>query len=366
VIPQNLPDYVDRGGEQVWRPPYTARDAEVFGFVLAADQTAIDALVRRDLVTPTLGACDYRCAHANVMVTFANIGRLASGDPRDELRGYLPEREVSVWCLVADVAGTGPTSRLLWYLPYVFTDSGQTVATGREVYGYPKQVGTFDANYPAALEGGGVTTVSGLSIDPFDPKQAASPRPMILADRSPGTGAVAAGASWAEEVAVWFPGSLSVNAGLPFGPQPQGSATITPANAPPPAGPSVLPPWVRAVLDQLEGRALRGTAEDMIADMAAGGRPTLVFLKQFRDVECPTKACYQAVVEAPISIDPVGARYEALDPGLFRITIEDWASQPIASELGIAAGQPLTPERAFHAEFSFDIQVGLEVWRAPT
>ena len=78
-----------------------------------------------------------------------NIGRLASGDPHDELRGYLREREVSVWCLVADVAETGPTSRLLWYLPYVFTDSGQTVATGREVYGYPKQVGTFDADYPA-------------------------------------------------------------------------------------------------------------------------------------------------------------------------------------------------------------------------
>ena len=38
--------------------------------------------------------------------------------------------EVSVWCLVADVNAGG---RLGWYLPYVFTDSPQTMATGREV-----------------------------------------------------------------------------------------------------------------------------------------------------------------------------------------------------------------------------------------
>jgi hypothetical protein len=273
---------------------------------------------------------------------------------------------VSVWCLVADATPTGPTSRLLWYLPYVFTDSGQTVATGREVYGYPKQVGTFDDTYPANLEGGGITTVQGLSIDPYDPNQQAVPRPMISAERSPGPGTVPAGTSWADEISLWFPGGLSVNASLPFGPQKKGSAAITPAKAPPPPKPSLLPPWVRGVLDQLEGRALRGSPDDMIADMVGGGRPSLVFLKQFRDVECPTKACHQAVVEAPISIDPVGASYEALDPNLFKITVEDWASHPIASELGVAAGQPVVPQRAFHAEFNFDIQLGLEVWRAPT
>ena len=94
--------------------------------------------------------------------------------------------------------------------------------------------------------------------------------------------------------------------------------------------------------------------------------PTLVFLKQFRDATCPTKACYQAVVEAPLAVEPVGARFRALDPGDFTITIEDWASHPLAYDFGIPAKTPLTPEYAFRAEFGFDIMLGEEVWRAST
>jgi hypothetical protein len=37
--------------------------------------------------------------------------------------------------------------------------------------------------------------------------------------------------------------------------------------------------------------------------LAMAMNPTLVFLKQFRDVECPTKACYQAIVEARTDVD---------------------------------------------------------------
>ena len=62
---------------------------------------------------------------------------------------------------------------------------------------------------------------------------------------------------------------------------------------------------------------------------------------------------------------PSTASYEALDPQAFTITVEEWASHPIASELGLRSGE-LSPELAFQAEFDFDIQLGLEVWRAPT
>ena len=118
------------------------------------------------------------------------------------------------------------------------------------------------------------------------------------------------------------------------------------------------------MLDTLLGRGVTESADDLIAEMVEN--PTLVFLKQFRDVSCPTKACYQAIVEAPLAIHLSTASYEALDPQAFTITVEEWASHPIASELGLHAGSPLTPELAFRAEFDFDIQLGLEVWRAPT
>jgi hypothetical protein len=118
------------------------------------------------------------------------------------------------------------------------------------------------------------------------------------------------------------------------------------------------------MLSAVEGRTLTGNPNDLIADLVTD--TTLVFLKQFRDVSCATKACYQAVIEAPLAVQPLGASYERLDPGLFELTVQSWASDPIAEELGIPAGQAIVPERAFRASFGFDILLGLEVWRAPT
>ena len=173
MIPENLPDYVDRGGRQVWRPPYTASGAKLFGFVLEADSAAIDSLLHRDLNEPAGGAVDYRCAHPSVIVVFAAIEQLASGDPLDKQRGYMSELEVSVWCLAADVTAG---SRLVWYLPYVFVDSGQAVASGREVYGYPKQIGLFEDDYPDKLENGGTTTVRRRRSSPTGRTRRRAPR----------------------------------------------------------------------------------------------------------------------------------------------------------------------------------------------
>jgi hypothetical protein len=366
LVPYTLPDYVELGGRQVYQPPYSARHAEIFGFVLGADRAAIDGLLREAFTEPSKGAVDYRCAHQNIVITFAQIRRLSSLDEPDSRLGYLPESEVSVWCLSADVVATG---RLVWYLPYVFTDTGQTVVTGREVYGYAKQIGTFPADYPSALRTDGVTTVEALSINPFDPDEEASLRPMITATRGVvARGAqetVPAGASALEEFVTAFPHEeIEVSTDIPFGPTPEPSAAITPIGEPPPSGPPGAPPWVRRLLDVVSGRGLLGDSFELVIDMI--NNPKLIFLKQFRDVLCPTKACYQAVVEAPLGVHLLSANYRALDPDLFEITVENWDSHPIASDLGVPARTPLTPIRAFHAALDFDIQLGEEVWRAAT
>jgi hypothetical protein len=359
MIPGTLPDYVERGGRQVWRPPYTARGATLFGFVLDADADAIHLLLEHVFNEPSSGAVDYRCAHPSVIVIFAAIERLASADPRDAERGYLSELEASVWCLAADVTAGG---RLLWYLPYVFVDAGQAVASGREVYGYPKQAGFFEDGYPDKLENGGTTTVSAPAIDPFGKDERATPCPMLSVDRDQAA---------AELADVGFPHLVDVlTQGLdipndrPTGPPPRPSGAITPAGVPPPRRTPAfsVPAWAgRRVLDTLLGREEIDDAGGLVAEMI--GNPTLVFLKQFRDVACPTKACYQAIVEAPLALHPTSASYQALDPQAFRVTVGEWASHPIASDLGLLTS-PLVPGLAFRAEIAFDIQLGHEVWRA--
>lgn len=361
TVPCNLPDYVERGGEQVWRAPYRASDTTLLGLVLPADQAAIDLLLQRDLVGPSGGQLDYRCAHANVVVICADITRMASTDKVGATHGWIHEREVSLWCLVADkTAG----EKLVWYLPYLFADGGHPVAGGREVYGYPKAIGFFDKGYDALFtDKGATTTVHSVGLKAFTPQTEAVPLPMLSVTRKAGAGAPqSAFAGFAQELTqALFPGGLSVNVQIPASSGGKASATITPVNAPPPSVPGPQGPWLKPIISKLGAAALLADSDELITSMIAD--PQLVFLKQFRDATCPTKACYQAIVEAGLSIDPLSASYDALDPALFGVTVEDWPSHPIAKELGIPASTPLTPSRAFQATLSYDVLTGLEVWR---
>ncbi len=359
----NLPDYVDRGSEQVWRPPATATDVELYGFVIPADGTAIDAMLAHDLNLPSGNAVDYRCANPNVIVTFGSIGHEASADPVDSARGFIGENEVSIWCLATDMNASG---RLVWYLPYIFTDSEQTVSTGREIFGYPKQLGYFEADFPTKLgDAGGTTTVSGLAIDPFDPSSKATKREMLAVTRTAGSAALVGSPSLGAALASLLPGGVSVNlnVNVASGPGPAASATITASGSVPPIIAKPTPPWIKGMFNAI-APTTQFDSDSLILDMVKN--TTLVFLKQFRDITCPTKACYQAVVEAPITFHLIGAGYEQLDPSFFALTVQSWASDPIAGQLGIDPGAPIPPVNAFRAKLGFEIGLGLEIWRAPT
>jgi hypothetical protein len=358
VSPPDLPDHVERGGRQVWRPPYAARHAEVFGFMLPADRSAIDLLLQRDLVEPSYGAVDYRAAFDFIIVVVADIGQMSCAEPPDSHLGFVREREVGVWCLVADMHAAG---RLVWYLPYVFTDSGQTVATGREVYGYPKQIGIFEDDFPAVLSQGGTGTVKALAVNPYAPQQQAAILPMISVQTLT-TVATGGPLNDLDDFTSMFSGAIAVSDGVPSGPAPPPSAVITATGAPAPPMAAPPPPWARRALDGFGGAATLAEESILIASMVAN--PTLVFLKQIRDVSCPTKACYQAVTEAGFGVEPLG--YRELDAHNFRVTVENWASHPIATEIGLEAGTQLEPVRAFKAGLNFRSELGYEVWRAPT
>ena len=123
-------------------------------------------------------------------------------------------------------------------------------------------------------------------------------------------------------------------------------------------------PWRRSPLRGFVGRTvdLDRPIEAMVT-MALD--PQLVFLKQFRDVECATKACYQAVVEAGLTVTPHGGQLR--DETLFRIQIQQYDSHPLAAELLAQSGeQDVACTAAFSADIDFRIALGHEVWRAPT
>jgi len=233
------------------------------------------------------------------------------------------------------------------------------VETGREVYGYAKQIGAFEDDFPTRLAGGGATTISALAVDPYSRHQQADVLPMISVDTLAAVPSGGQGNDLAAFLSL-FSGAVAIS-DMPSGPAPEPSLAMTPSGAPPPASAAGSPPWVRRILDRIGDRAPFLEEAILLEQMVAN--PTLVFLKQIRDIACANKACFQAVTEAPVSVWP--GSYEELHRDNFTVTVEDWASHPMATELGLPARTPIQPQRAFRAGLNFQSELGYDVWRAP-
>jgi hypothetical protein len=168
-----LPTYTERPGEQVFRPPYVAEGVRLHVcFVRAGVEKLnelIDGSLNAALESRSHGAPRFRATGQPIIFMFAEIAKMYSAaddylakrksrqtgttvrarDLARTLTGrpFVPEVELGIWV---------PISRLVYgrqwpgfYLPFVFNGTPASVVTGREVYGYPKQLAAFDRRDPS-------------------------------------------------------------------------------------------------------------------------------------------------------------------------------------------------------------------------
>ncbi len=88
-----------------------------------------------------------------------------------------------------------------------------------------------------------------------------------------------------------------------------------------------------------------------------------VGLKQFRDAVDGTRACYQAIIEAPLRTAAFNGGGLFQDP--FEFTLNDLASHPVAQDTGLAIGTQQV-EAAFWLNMSITMGNGSVVWQAAT
>jgi hypothetical protein len=99
--------------------------------------------------------------------------------------------------------------------------------------------------------------------------------------------------------------------------------------------------------------------KNLYASLKEGLVP-MFFLRQFRDVADPERACYQAIVEAACDItDWHGGGL--LDEHV--LTINDTASHPLRRDLGLPGGA-IETGFGFWCDFDFVVGLGKELWRA--
>ncbi len=318
-----LPPYVDDGcGAPVFRSPYLQRNAQLAAFLLNADIAALQSLCDATLNTPSDNAVTYAPFGPYILLVYADM-QIQSLDPRDQKLGWMNETEAGVWVpltLRKNVGGIKTPDHAAWLLPYLFVDNPYAIAAGREVYGFNKTWGQFerpgDIQHPEF-------SLDVWGFDAFGPAAEGKPR-RLLETRAlaPDTAGNIPGA-WTD----WD------------------------------AARSALIQYLFADWNPEEA----GTDAAWVAQLEA---MPLVFLKQFRDAVDSTKACYQAVIEAPLRIETFhgGGRLA----GQYGVTLHPLASHPLADTLGLSvdADGMARALAAFWLHVDFVLEAGVIKWQA--
>ena len=312
------PTYVEFGGLDTFPGPYDCLNTTLYSFVAMADIGALERLVDRVLTQPTLGAAEFRPLAPMVMLSIGDIVNVVPLTPPYDKYGSVNEAQVAVWVPVVQVTGSGAARKAknFWmFTSYIWVDNPMSMATGREMYGWPKSMGKIQL--PNATDGSLLLQTYGLD---FGPKN--QPSYMDLLRMTPTANKVG-----------------ESRAGTTVG------------------------AFARAVVDRVKAEHKLdltdglGVDVDLTDDAVDMALPE-IYLKQIRSIECGTDAALQQLCDSHAGIEKVS--FEEL-PTSYALTILPVASHPLATDLGIADQEIKV---GFKIEMNFRQDVGRVLWDA--
>jgi hypothetical protein len=310
-----LPNYVIDGNLYDGLGSVQLTDVVMHSFCIPADRTKLQAWLDKTFSAPSGGAARYTVLTDRVFLSFAEIGKLFLIVPKNEAKGYTSEIDVTVWIMALREGDGLPAIR--WIPAYLFVNSGPALVSGREVWGFPKQLGQFDFQPPTPAPGGGPRsfTMEGWVVNPYG----------------------------ANSPARW--------------------ATMFEARPKAPATPTGILPTLEALAEKAAER-LTGDLTSLagrVQEALGFGGMTMAFLKQFPDAVDPFKACYQAVVETDAQISQL--RGSGLTDDHYEVRVTSFATHPYLDELGVS-GDWQDVGQGVWIDFDFVQQLGQIVWQA--
>lgn len=291
----------------VFPPAYSCSDVLMFAFILEGDKANINAYLGEMMSKLPTASVRYEAISHYVMLTFAHMPKVRPGAPFDQM-GWMSETEVTAWILTMGKKKVGtvwvpdPTD-VCFMAPYIWVDNPISIAGGREIYGLPKQWGqvtmptTFDVQNPVPVS---PLMLDAFAIKTFHPETQAVSQP-LLEITCTGESTV--------DTAIW----ISVD-DLLKGVY-KALSSRYPRN-------SFVTPFVQAMPLPINL-----------------GLP-LVFYKQFRSISNSRDACYQSISKMKVRIDWPTFQGGLL-PGVYQLKVEDVASQPLKSHLGLSSQAPI-------------------------
>ena len=284
-------------------------------FCVPADETKIQTWLDKTFTEPSGGAVRYKALGGKVFLGVAQIGQLRTYNGGLPAKGYTSEIDITIWIL-AQRLGDGPLA-LRWIPAYLFVDTGPALVSGREVWGFPKQLGRFDFS-PQNPDPSAERTFNadGWVVSPYGPDSPTRWALMFEARPKPATAAPGRGT---------ILGSLEALA--------------------------------RTAVSRLSD-GLMSISGALSMAMGAGGM-TMAMLKQFPDATDPTRACFQAVVEADATVTKL--RGGGLTADDYEVRITSFDTHPYFDELGISPDW-CDVGQAMWLDFDFRQALATQIW----
>ncbi len=335
---EKTPKYIEHGGEQCFLQPFDIKGTKLNGFILESSLHKLQELCDKYLNLSD-GEIEYRPVTNYVILTFGTIESLCSRSNPEHNQGYIDEEEVVIWVLTMVGKKCGPIfkiDRFAWFVPYICVNNSPALVSGREVYGIPKEIGTFK-----------IPDLHNLQ-DPFILQT------YTWKNLTPDTAA-----QWTELIRV-------SQTSLPKENQPEKIWTNYSES---------VQEIAKLLFDCNGVIEIPGLGLPLnILEYLLNWEVPVVMLKQFRDAENGKKACYQSIVEIPMKVANFygGKLLSFGDVGTqFQVTIYNFASHPIVQDLGLFKNSSQSKELAnidvklaFWLNFDFTVENAKTIWKA--
>lgn len=260
----------------------------------------------------------FRVSANLVLLTALYVQRMSSADPIGKSKGYVEEIDIGFWLHVYGGEAGKPFTWRPWFLPiFLCVNAPSAMASGREIFGYPKSIGNIERKSVVSINDATVR-VSTEQFEKFGPNEKSSISELFSINKRDTFSEKKITDSDMDAMSDSFFNCYEKNHNL--------SSNLLRANKA-----SFLP----------------------IAKMP------MIFLKQFRDLTTANAACFQQI--ASVVTESENVRIKSLSTD-WTIEIQDSASHPLRRELGLETQQQ--PELGFAAELDFTVGFGDSLWSA--
>lgn len=322
----SYPDYIDYPGQLVMQAPFQLNSTQIYAFVFQGDENKMQNTLDIRLNNPfSKSNLRYVPMGSNVLFTFSVTANGFSESAVNKEQGYILEEEIAFWMPVIEQKlhnGKWIANRFVFFIPFIFVNNPVALVAGREVYGFPKTIGSFAI--PANKKYADAFTIDTMSFAKFAPNTPLITNRLLKVERS----AVTRDAGFTED---WKDGK-------------DAAQDLT------------------KMLWDGTNRSLIGDWNlftSLLKDLLTLQVPS-VFLKQFRSAQNDGKAVYQALINSGFKVN--GFSGGGLLKGDYTLSLNHLDSFPIGDALGLYDGQKV--KDSFWVNVGFENIVGTELFVA--